>query len=225
MARKRQTEESAVPSNGWIVTFSDCMTLLLCFFVMLMSFSSFDKATLAQFGGAFQEDTRRWASQQDRPSPDSYVPPRPRRVDYTQYGSELPEEREPESIINPRRPDLLADTEAYRDRKVFRIPSKRMFWGNGTSMTADGRRLLDTLAGYLRLLPCDVVVSERPGEGERGAGQRGLVRSLAIVEHLTDREGIPGEQFHVSSGGGPTGGDRDGAAMIEIVVFARGVYR
>ena len=26
----------------WMVTFSDCMTLLLCFFVLLLTFSSFD---------------------------------------------------------------------------------------------------------------------------------------------------------------------------------------
>ncbi len=29
----------------WMVTFSDCMTLLLTFFVLMLSFSSFDEKT------------------------------------------------------------------------------------------------------------------------------------------------------------------------------------
>src|SRR3972149_5758378 len=45
MAReKKQPESDEAPgAPDWMVTYSDCMTLLLTFFVLLMTFSSFDE--------------------------------------------------------------------------------------------------------------------------------------------------------------------------------------
>src|SRR4030042_5926969 len=41
--RSKQAEPDEAPgAPEWMVTFSDCMTLLLTFFVLLLSFSSFD---------------------------------------------------------------------------------------------------------------------------------------------------------------------------------------
>ena len=45
-----QEEEDPGGAPEWMVTFSDCMTLLLTFFVLLLSFSSFDKETLPALG-------------------------------------------------------------------------------------------------------------------------------------------------------------------------------
>ncbi|NLY11489.1 MAG: OmpA family protein [Firmicutes bacterium] len=42
--RRNQNEGSSVGSPLWMTTFSDMMTLLLCFFVLLFSFSSIDVA-------------------------------------------------------------------------------------------------------------------------------------------------------------------------------------
>ena len=46
MMRHRKKEPDADETAGapeWMVTFSDCMTLLLTFFVLMLSFSSFDE--------------------------------------------------------------------------------------------------------------------------------------------------------------------------------------
>ena len=40
-SKQAETEE-APSAPEWMVTFSDCMTLLLTFFVLLLTFSSFD---------------------------------------------------------------------------------------------------------------------------------------------------------------------------------------
>ena len=51
----RQEEQGPVGTPDWMVTFSDCMTLLLTFFVLLLSFTSFGEKTLPSLGSAFTD--------------------------------------------------------------------------------------------------------------------------------------------------------------------------
>ena len=44
---KRVEPEEPAGAPEWMVTFSDCMTLLLTFFVLLLSFSSFDDSAFS----------------------------------------------------------------------------------------------------------------------------------------------------------------------------------
>lgn len=56
MARKReQKEEVTIDKNAWMVTFSDLVTLLLTFFVMLISMSSLDQQRVESSFGFFLE--------------------------------------------------------------------------------------------------------------------------------------------------------------------------
>ena len=48
-------EDSPPGAPAWMLTFGDCMTLLLTFFVLMLSFSSFDEAALMRLKGAFSE--------------------------------------------------------------------------------------------------------------------------------------------------------------------------
>ena len=106
MARKPQVEEEAPNSVGdWIVTFSDCMTLLLCFFVLLLTFSSFDEVELQKLAGAFQCNTDESIFPNPRVSKDSVVPQRPREVDQTLKGSEMPTLSENRMTQNPAAPE------------------------------------------------------------------------------------------------------------------------
>lgn len=51
--RRRHKEESGVPSD-WLTTYSDMVTLLLCFFVLLFSFSTIDAEKWRQLLGSLQ---------------------------------------------------------------------------------------------------------------------------------------------------------------------------
>lgn len=55
MARRKRQEESSPGSPTWLTTYSDLVTLLLCFFVLLFSFSTVDaqkfKAIMSSFQG------------------------------------------------------------------------------------------------------------------------------------------------------------------------------
>jgi chemotaxis protein MotB len=46
-------EDGGLP--GWVMTFADLMTLLMCFFVLMLSFSEMDVAKFKQLAGSMQE--------------------------------------------------------------------------------------------------------------------------------------------------------------------------
>jgi len=221
MAKKRtQSEDDGPPGVGdWIVTFSDCMTLLLCFFVLLLTFSSFDEESLKRFGGAFAFDQIR-PGVEERPRPkDGMVEPYVNVIDKTRDGSETASkaEKTPESRARPKSRWTPEDA-AYLDKKIVHIPSARLFVPHTDDLSDRGKRLLDSIRAFLDKMPSRVVISENtPREiiGSRVIGGRcGLNRAWAIVEFLTaDRtlkdangkkvgvmRGIRRDQFSVSEG-------------------------
>ncbi len=54
MARKRKAEEASGGAPEWLTTYSDMMTLLLCFFVLLFSFSEVDAEKFRSIMASFQ---------------------------------------------------------------------------------------------------------------------------------------------------------------------------
>ncbi|MGB6178883.1 flagellar motor protein MotB [Carnobacterium sp.] len=54
MARRKKVEQKAESSGGWIVTFSDLMSLLLTFFILLYSMSSVSEAKFLEASQSLQ---------------------------------------------------------------------------------------------------------------------------------------------------------------------------
>ena len=48
-----EDEEDDGPDQGWLVTFSDLLSLLLCFFVVLLSVADFDPIKYKQIQSVF----------------------------------------------------------------------------------------------------------------------------------------------------------------------------
>ena len=57
MARQRRREEPSGGSPEWLTTYSDLVTLLLCFFILLFSFSSVDSEKFQSIMASFQGGT------------------------------------------------------------------------------------------------------------------------------------------------------------------------
>ncbi len=197
MAKKRKTEDSSPGAPAWIVTFSDCMTLLLCFFVMLLSFSSFEEVELSQLRGIFRSRSFTSFFPIAKERNDSTV--KPIRVDYdrTAAGAEKESiEKEIKSMDEIRSPDIDLSNEAFMGRQTFCISSRELFYGRGSCLTASGRDHLHKMAGYMRYMPTSqIVVAQGVGDGFTEDDSESFMRAWKIIDFLIYREGISGDRF------------------------------
>lgn len=218
MARERREVEEDEPAGApeWMVTFSDCMTLLLTFFVLLLSFSSFGEKTLMYLGQSFakslpavglsyvSERDSAWKEQQVEDAEKITKGTETRTLD-EETSSNFMEEEKPLD---------------FRNLKVFSVPSSSFFWGSGTAISDSGRKLLDAFAVFLRSVPSRVVISENGSDGNQNIG---LQRAWAILEYMTRKKGLKKEMFSITAS---TTMRRSPAAqrMLEITLLERNIY-
>jgi len=171
------------------------MTLLLAFFVMLLSYSSFDPEVMNRLQGGFEQlsysslfDSKRLAREASIPQPGV--------VHRTEEGDGANNTDDLEPVDKPRDPLEGLATDAYRDRRVLTVPSEMLFLGRTNLLKGQARRMLSVIADYLRLVPCRVIVSETVADAD--AQDRGLARTWAVVGHFTDQEGLEADRFGIA---------------------------
>ncbi len=228
MARAgKQTKQDDSPgAPEWMVTFSDCMTLLLTFFVLLLSFSSFDNKVFRRlqktFGDAFP-----YVSPFSSRDKDSFK----ESLQFV-YPEEPSRGSEKATLEQGSSTDVLKETqlEHLSQRKVFLIPSKEIFWGKGTSISSGGRAVLSKMAFFLREVETRIVISESDGAADDEAG---LGRAWAVVDYLVSK-GVDRDRFSISASGAfgvgvPGSRDidklrRQGRRILGITLLQRSVY-
>lgn len=225
-----ELEDNPNEPGAWIVTFSDCMTLLLCFFVMMLTFSSFDELSLKRLSGAFSYDAMESIFPLRRSIPDSMVPPIDRQKHDTKKGSETPTDQRGSIVLHPKQMPEILGQDAHRDRKVFFVPAEKMFWGNGLVMREQGKGYLDMIASFLDMMPCFVIVNDsRVSAGssaDGGDGKASLARAWEMVKYCKDKHGIPASYFSLAADGGVVARERfGGRPVIEFALVAPRVYR
>jgi chemotaxis protein MotB len=213
--RKSKPEESADGAPEWMVTFSDCMTLLLTFFVLLMSFATFDDETLPTLGESFAEalpgiglftlnENEALYEKQDTP-----------RQSRPKEGTETPNlTRTPTSNFMQEEKPL-----DFRNLKVFTVPSKQFFWGRGTAISQSGRDVLQALAKFLHSTPSRVVISEN---GPDGKTELGLDRCLAVLDYFIKEQGLHPARFSISASS--TMRTQADQRQLEITLLERSIY-
>ena len=195
--RKRPPSEEGLSAPLWMVTFSDCMNLLLTFFVLLVTFSSFDTEVLTDLGSAFSRVFPGIAfnpagAELDKSAllPSTQLT----AVEAHAEGSEKPTlARGPEDNIKP-----MTQTADFRTRKAFFADSKAIFWGKGTAISSEGKETLETLALFLKAVPSRVVISERSLDNQK-SDPLGLDRAWAVIEYLTTIQGLDRKRFNISA--------------------------
>jgi len=234
MDRIKRQSEADEPAGAplWMVTFCDCMTLMLTFFVLLFSFSSFNVDVFQEMAMSFSKAL--------------YAEPPPVEED---KGAFLPTEQivaieyigegsEKVTLTEGWEAGLKGETEStepadFHNRKVFLIPSKRAFWGKGTAISSDGRNTLATMASFLKEVPNRIVISEN-GPGDEEEEQFGLLRAWAVMEYLTIKQGLDKGWFSISAAstltresfisGEPGHPEAEAERMLEIVLLERSIY-
>jgi len=194
--KEKQVEPEGDPgAPEWMVTFSDCMTLLLTFFVLLLSFSSFDDKVCLQFQKFLFADLSS-LHQQVRRSRDAVasideITPK----DDPETGSEKP------TLENKSKTNLLKEKEPkeFHKKKVFVGDSGRFFWGKGTAISSWGRKTLEVLGAFLKRVPGRVVISEHGPIGDKKDEQLGLARAWTVMESFTSRHGLDKARFSISA--------------------------
>lgn len=226
-ARQPASDESA-GAPEWMVTFSDCMTLLLTFFVLLLSFSSFDKEVFDEFkttlAGGFPS-----VSLASRYSMDaSSLIERVRSRQHLEQGSDRPtQEQAAQAPVKTE--TTVAD---FGRHKVFLTSSEKIFWAKGTSISSEGHRILATLALFLTGVQGRLVISESLPGSDGSDRELGLSRAWTVMELLTTTHGLDKSRFSISASGtvaaASFANSQFGTAphrVLEIALLERSIYR
>ncbi|MBW3019624.1 hypothetical protein KY329_05600 [Candidatus Woesearchaeota archaeon] len=193
-AKKQPELEEEPGAPEWMVTFSDCMTLLLTFFVLLLSFSSFDDKIFYQlksiYSGSFT----------------AIIPVSTRNRDALLNTPPIIHEIIPEKG-SEKETNIFDDTEGLMKYTgivdlhmglSFVIPSKKVFWGQGITISTEGRYIMDKIRSFLRKSQTRVVISEYGPNGKLSSEYYGLPRAWAVMEYITTERNIEKNRFSIS---------------------------
>lgn len=231
--KKEAPAEESLCAPQWMVTFSDCMNLLLTFFVLLVTFSSFGperEENVVNFGSAMRSAFGTPVDTGGKKDQSSMVDTR-RMVNTEQpeSGSERPTGSQSPGARNG---SLNEDLQAadYRKHKVFLIPSRKIFLGRGKALSSDGRYFLAVMAAFLREVPGSIVISENGPDDNLDLG---LSRALLVQQHLVSLENLGQERLSIAAESiAPPEEADDGALayhrqerMLEIVLLEGSVQQ
>lgn len=224
--KKAESEEQPQGAPEWMVTFSDCMTLLLTFFVLLLSFSSFDDKVFWSLKIIYCNVFTN-ISPDPQSNRDAFKHLKPiKYLEQLDRGSEKP------TLKRIDKDGLVEETEPedFQNRKVFIVSSKKIFWAKGAAISSEGRDIMSTMASFLKKMPNRVVISES-GPGDEYGIQFGLERAWAVLQYLTETQGLEKKRFSISAAGTiHKEGINNGQAVarfdrtVEIVLLERSVY-
>ena len=228
MARQKQPQaEQQAGAPEWMVTFSDCMTLLLTFFVLLLSFSSFDDTgSFRKMSSSFAKQVSFSEQSSDRDALSAVLKP----VQELNLGSEKP------TLANGMQDRFKKQTEPmdFLKFKTFLISSKQVFWGKGSAISINGRKVLNDLSAFLKEFPSYfVIISETGPQDTDNLRNLGFNRAWSVVNYLIRQKGLLLNQLSISASG--TGakeyysngrGQKEGASderVLEFVLMKRGI--
>mgnify|MGYP000008810585 CR=1 FL=1 len=213
-SKNKPLEEEPEGAPEWMVTFSDCMTLLLTFFVLLISFATFDDETLPKLGESFAKALPAIGSSA-RSRKDSMLSRQESLKQTPEEASETP------TGVDTQTSNFMKEKKPldFRNLKVFTIASGDFFWGNGTALTQQGREVLDALAEFLNQQSGRIVVSENGPDENRPLG---LQRCMTVMRYLNQQHQIQKKRFNLSTS--TTLRTPPQERRLEITLLDRSVY-
>lgn len=209
---KKVYGESEKPTGGWIVTFSDLMTLLLTFFILLYSISTVSEMKFRQAAASLQSVLsgnpstmifNETPSGSDSMPFDPVVPePIPNPVEQPNFNAEIIEMyQQIQRFIQENQ--LNAEIEVtYNARGVLVNISEAVLFESGSAVIkTEGKKLLDTMARLLTTIDKEVEVqghtdnqpirtSKYPTNWELSVD-----RAVQVARYFIDRHQIPPQRL------------------------------
>lgn len=212
-----QEESGGAPE--WMVTFSDCMTLLLTFFVLLLSFSSFDATAKDNVQKAFGLGRPNSAGQSGNGTRALSVIKRPSKIEDIEKGSKTPtDSKNAEGNIAKKR--RLTE---YEIQKVFSIVSSKLFLGNRNVINPVNKDLLDKMAYFLNANPSRVVICEFDPDAPGKSDETSTGRAWTIMNYFINY-GLEADRFSIT-GSSMLGPDkRPKERQVVITLLEEDVY-
>ncbi len=188
----------------WMVTYGDSITLLLTFFVMLLTFSTPNKEGMAKLARGIMEGSRR-LTLFDGPGDQESLVAGERRLQEARLdenGAETPPANSEDSLAELKRHYQSMDINELKELKggrVIRIPVVELF-GTGTALTGEGAQVLDNVVKVLRAKRYSVVVHVEAAVGATPEVRRGrsLGMGLDVTEYLARGAGKACEDIGLS---------------------------
>ncbi len=220
MARDKRQEDTAPGVPAWMTTFCDCMTLLLCFFVMLLSFSSFEPIRLRRLTGAFEtmEYDSIFSGKVD--PTDTMIEPMSIAQEHTKRGSEKPTDMPDKNVRKPAAGVEMLSADAFKDRRTLLLPSDDVFWGDGARIRPQATALLDKMVPYLDMVGGFTVIGESRSPRPGSASELSMRRSLALASYLADKAAMLPEKFSISGTDSGASGRFEGKPVVEITFLS-----
>ena len=227
--RPPEDEDPGAPE--WMVTFSDCMTLLLTFFVLLLTFSSFDDKDFRQMETSLAKalPSVGTATKRDRDSFETRRQIRPNKEIHK--GSEKP------TLKKGKAQNIKEDLTFldFQNRKVFIVSSDKVFLGKGSHMTFMGREVFTNMAILLKSNTNRIVISETGSTQSNASVTLGLRRATAVMAYLTKKKGLDPDRFSISAAStlpekniaqtNTSRNSKKDKRRLEIIVLERSIYK
>ncbi len=140
----------------WMVTFGDLMSLLLCFFVLLLSFSTMDPAMFKEVSGSLE---KAFGVQREDITLDI-----PKGIDIISRDFNPPFSVDIilEKIKSAIKLELIkgeVEVEALNDRVVLRLNDQITFEPASDELTPKAYKILDKIRGIIETVPGEVMVT------------------------------------------------------------------
>ena len=209
MARRKKSGGGGSEDPAWLVTFSDLMTLLLTFFVLLLSMASMDTTVLTRISAQMRSLAHMPLSGPGRT---------PERIEMIvkmlkDPANILQKKDRLKDLLFPR--DVLPAELSYNDvannitilqhpEGVVIVLTEGLLFGPGSAaLDSTGKKLLDVLTPVMHAVNADANISGHTGPGQ-GDGtdlyRLSFLRGSTVLEHFLQNQLKP-DRFSVSGYG------------------------
>lgn len=209
--KKARPEEQPQGAPEWVVTFSDMISLLVTFFVLLMTFSSLEAFDRLQVKGILQGSSgtiKHHSGDREVPPPvdDLLAATDPLR------GADQPPDRPSDTLDDPTdfgaKPDPRAKQipmERVLDGLVVRFDQHSSFTPGSDGLSAQLMAQLDELGAVMRNYPHRLVVVGHTDNQVRATARHpdaealSLARAVRAAQHLVSVAGIEASRVQIMS--------------------------